>query len=198
LPGFDARVPESIGALRKNYGVTYEDSLDGDRLLLLGAWYARRGSVAEGGRLQERLSRQATSTRDPEARLRYDALSAHLLLARGDSAAALSAFERLAPVARRDDLVWGNTESLPFERLVRAELLFSLGRYQEAIVVADGFDHPTPVVYLPFLPASLILRYRAAQALEHTARAAFYRNRLAALDRTGLLETADHFPNPGG
>jgi tetratricopeptide (TPR) repeat protein len=187
LPGFDAKVTESIMALRKYYGVAYEDSLDHDRLLLLGAWYARRGRVAESARLQERLSRQAARTPDLETRLRYDALSAHLLLARGDSAGALRTFERLAPGARRGDLVWGYTESLPFERLVRAELLFSLGRYQEAIVVADGFDHPTPVVYLPFLPASLILRSRAAQALAHSARAAGYRNRLAALDRTGHL-----------
>jgi hypothetical protein len=125
-------------------------------------------------------------------------LSAHLLLARGDSASALSVLERLAPVARRDFLEWGYTQSFPYERLVRAELLFSLGRYDQAIHVADGFDHPMPIVYLPFLPASLILRYRAAQALAHSARAAGYRNRLAGLDRTGLLKPADRFPNPGG
>jgi serine/threonine-protein kinase len=187
LPKFDAKVTEGIAALRQTYGPAYEDSLDGSRLLLLGAWYARRGRVADGARLRERLSRRAESTRDPEARLQYDALSAHLLLARGDSAAALDALQRLTPIARRDFLVWGHTESLPFERLVRAELLFSLGRYQTAIEVADGFDHPTPIVYLPFLPASLALRYRAAQALAQPERAARYRNRLAALDRTGLL-----------
>jgi hypothetical protein len=187
LPGFDAKVAEGTAALRNAYGAAYEDSLDGGRLLLLGAWYLHRGRMADGVRLEERLSRRAAGPHDPEARLRSDALKAHLLLARGDSTAALIALERIAPVARRDFLTWGYTESFPFERLVEAELLFSLGRYQDAIHVADGFDHPMPVVYLPFLPASLILRYRAAQALNHPARAAGYRRRLAALDRTGLL-----------
>ena len=179
MPGFDARVTESLAALRQGYGPRYEDSLDGGRLLLLGAWYARRGRVGDAGRLLELLAGQAARTGDPEVRLHHDALNAHLMLARGDSAGSLGALQRLTPVARRDFLVWGYAESLPFERLVRAELLFSMGRYQAAIDVAEGFDHPTPIVYLPFLPASLTLRYRAAQALAHTDLAARYRSRLA-------------------
>ena len=90
-------------------------------------------------------------------------------------------------MARRDDLVWGYTASLPVERLVRAELLYARGRYEEAIRIAGGFDHPTPVVYLPFLPASLVLRYRAAQALAQPQRAERYRSRLTVLGRADLL-----------
>jgi len=183
----EPRVTDGITALRKNLGAGYEDSLDGGTLLLLGAWYARSGRLPDAARLQGRLSRKATHTDDPETRLRAAALAAHVLLARGDSTAALTAFERLTPVARRDFLVWGYTESLPVERLARAELLFARGRYREAIAVAGEFDHPTPIVYLPFLPASLAMRYRAARALAQSERAGGYRHRLAALGRTDLL-----------
>jgi hypothetical protein len=119
--------------------------------------------------------------------LRADALAAHLLLARGDSDAALARFGSLTPVARRDYLVWGYTESLPVERLVQAELLLARGRNQEALAVASAFDHPTPVVYLPFLPASLVVRYRASLALSRSEDAARYRDRLAALGRRDLV-----------
>ena len=189
-PELEPRVTDAIATLRKKLGAAYEDSLDGGTLLLLGAWYARSGRLPDAARLQGRLSRQATSTDDPEASLRAAALSAHILLAHGDSAAALSAFERLTPVARRDFLVWGSTESLPVERLARAELLFARGRYKEAIVVAGEFDHPTPIVYLSFLPASLALRYRAARALAQFERAERYRGRLAALGRSDLSATS--------
>jgi tetratricopeptide (TPR) repeat protein len=191
-PQFDPRVRAAVAALRKNLGARYEDSLDSGTLLLLGAWYARSGGVADAARLQGRLSQQATSTGHPQAKLYAAALAGHILLARGDSTAALGAFERLAAVARRDFLMWGSTESLPVERLVLAELLLARRRYREAIAVAGEFDHPTPVVYLAFLPASLTLRYRAARGLGQIERAARYRDRLAAL-RPGQLLATSHW-----
>lgn len=199
LPGFDARVVESIAVLRRHYGSSYEDSLNGGRLLLLGAWLARSGHLTAAARLQGRLSRLAEGTRDAETELESAALDAHMLLARGDSSAALGALERLTPVARRDLLLWGYTESLPAERLTRARLLFSLGRFEQAIRVAEGFDHPTPVVYLAFIPASLSLRYQAALALGQLERATRYRARLSALHRSGLAARTrtSHSPAPG-
>jgi TPR repeat protein len=191
IQGFDSRAAEAIASLRANYGPRYEDSLDGGSLLLLGAWYARSGKAVDANRLQERLSREAAETDDPGAKLRAAALHAHLLLARADTAAALRSLEDLEPVAQRDDLVWGYTESLPLERLTLARLLFSRGRYSEAIRVAEVFDHPSPTVYLPFLPASLDLRYRAATVLTKHAEAAGYRARLKALGRTDLLAIRD-------
>ena len=191
LPGFDSRVSEMIAGLRASHGPRYEDSLDGGSVLLLGAWYARSGKSDDGNRLQDRLSREAAETRDPEARLRADALHAHLLLARGDTTAALGALEGLVPIARRDFLVWGYTDALPVERLLLARLLVSRGRHTEALRVADLFDHPSPIAYLPFLPASLDLRYRAAGALALHDRATRYRNRLAALGRPDLLAVRD-------
>ena len=186
-PGFDSLVPETVSSLRTTYGSSYEDSLDGGRLLLLGAWYVKTRQTAAAERLEQRLAGRATVGRDPEDRLRADALAAHLLLARGDSDAAIARFGRLTPVARRDYLVWGYTESLPVERLVQAELLLARGRNEEALAVASAFDHPTPVVYLPFLPASLMVRYRASLALSRSGDAARYRDRLAALGRRDLV-----------
>jgi tetratricopeptide (TPR) repeat protein len=191
LPGFHSRVEESVAALSRKYGAHYEDSLDGGRLLLLGAWYARAGKIADGARLETLLSRQAATTGDPATKVRADALHSHLLLARGDSAAALQAFESLVPVARWDDLAWGSTEALPVERLIQAELLFSSGRHRAAMNAAERFDHPAPLVFLPFLPASLALRYRAAQALGDPDRAAGYRQRLIALGQGNLIAGMD-------
>jgi tetratricopeptide (TPR) repeat protein len=190
-PQFDPRVRAAVAGLRKNLGARYEDSLDSGTRLLLGTWYARSGQVADAARLQGRLSQQASSTGRPDVKLCAAALAGHILLARGDSVAALSTFERLTPVARRDFLVWGATESLPVERLVLAELLVARRRYRDAIAVAGEFDHPTPIVYLAFLPASLTLRYHAAWGLGQFERAGRYRDRLAAL-RPGELLAASH------
>jgi serine/threonine-protein kinase len=186
-PGFDTRVPETIASFRSVYGAQYEDSLDIRRLLLLGAWYGRTLRISDATRLHGLLARRAAKTPDPEARLYAHALEAHLLLARGDSDAALTRFEGLTPTAWWDDLAWGWAESLPVERITRAELLLSRGRYQEALDVSSAFDHPTPIVYLPFLPASLTLRHRAATAMARPEEAALYRDRLVALGRADLL-----------
>ncbi|HEY7615027.1 MAG TPA: serine/threonine-protein kinase [Gemmatimonadales bacterium] len=187
VPGFDSVVTQAIRATARRVGSRYEDSLDTARLLLLGTWYARSGRLAEAEKLHRRLSRQSPGAGDGDS-LFAAALAAHILLARGDSAAAFATLEGLAPIARRDDLVWGYVESLPVERLVRAQLLHARGRHEEAIRAAGEFDHPTPVVYLPFLPGSLVLRYRAAQALAQPHRAERYRSRLAGLGRATLLQ----------
>jgi serine/threonine protein kinase len=187
LPGLEPKVEESIAALRTKYGQRYEDSLDAGRRLMLGAWYARAGRITEAERLEALLSRQATTSTDPAAPVRADALQAHLLLARGDSAEALQVLEGLVPVSPSDLLAWGNTEALPAERLLLAELLFSSGRHRGAMNAADGFDHPAPLVFLPFLPASLALRYRAARVLAEPDRAEGYRRRLIALNHGHLI-----------
>jgi tRNA A-37 threonylcarbamoyl transferase component Bud32/tetratricopeptide (TPR) repeat protein len=186
-PGLDSKVDETLASLRGTFGRLYEDSLDGSRLLLLGAWYVRTRRLADAGRLYERLTRRAAKTSDPEVRLYADALAAHLVLAQGDSDAALAAFETLTPVAQRDLLVWGYAASLPLERLTRAALLLSRGRHQEGLDVASVFDHPTPIVYLPFLPASLALRYNASHALGRPDKGELYRDRLVALGRGDVL-----------
>ena len=66
-------------------------------------------------------------------------------------------------------------------RLLLARLLLATGRPAEAITVAGAFDHREPSTFLPFVPASLELRYQAARRLGRNADARQYAERLEAL-----------------
>ncbi len=70
---------------------------------------------------------------------------------------------------------------LAVERITLSEILLRRGEYRAAIDVASLFDHPEPLVYVAFLPASLSLRLRAAEALGQTEEASRYRKRLGML-----------------
>jgi tetratricopeptide (TPR) repeat protein len=183
----ESRVGETIALMQRRYGPQYEDSLRSGTRLLLGTWYARSGRVADAARVAARLASQATKTNDPETQLYVSALAAHIMLARGDSAAALAQLETVMPIAPRQTLEWDYASSLPVERLVVADLLFARGRYQEAHDAASVFDYPAPIVYLPFIPASLALRYRAVRALDRPREVARYQKRLQKLGRDDML-----------
>jgi len=58
------------------------------------------------------------------------------------------------------------------------------------------FDHAVPIVFLPFLPASLELRRRAAEQLGQAREARAYAARLAALGATPQLGSASRSPTP--
>jgi hypothetical protein len=66
-------------------------------------------------------------------------------------------------------------------RLLLARLLLATGRPADAIAAAGVFDHPEPSVFLPFVPASLKLRYLAARRLRRDGEAQRYADRLEAL-----------------
>ncbi len=187
LTEVEPQVQASVVRLRGTYGAAYLDSLDSGRLLLLGTWYAHSGEGREADRFEVELRNRAQATGDRAARLGADALAAHLRLARGDSAGAIEALRRLSPVAQREFIAWGTTEALPVERMTLAELLAAAGDQAGALAVAEQLDHPAPVAFLPFLPASLALRYSAARALGQRERAAEYRDRLEALGRADLI-----------
>ena len=106
---------------------------------------------------------------------------------RGDTTAAIAALRDVAPNARRSLLDWELEESLPVERLKLAELLQARGEHREALNVASGFDHQGPVIYLPYVAASLALRYRAAVALGWRRAAQGYMERLDSLGRRDLI-----------
>jgi hypothetical protein len=94
------------------------------------------------------------------------ALTAHIALVEGDTAAALNLFTQLEPTARRGSLPrpW---ESLGLERLAHARVLLARGEYEQAYRVATVFDSPggASIIYLTFLRASLELRLEAAREL---------------------------------
>ena len=59
--------------------------------------------------------------------------------------------------------MWNPWEALGGERLLLARLLLARGEARAALQVASNFDAPSPVTYLPYLPASLELRIEAAE-----------------------------------
>jgi hypothetical protein len=73
--------------------------------------------------------------------------------------------------------------------LALAELLFARGWFAEVLRVASIFDSPSPVMYLIYLPVSLGVRLRAAQALGDAALAERFRARLVALGRSDLTDS---------
>lgn len=150
---------------------------------VLGMWNLRTGRTDRALILRDALAADAEDAGSEWCRrcdLFARSLNAHLLLAGGDSATALEAFERLVPTAPYDTLLWAFAEPLPVGRLEHAELLLATGRAEEAIEVATVFDG-RPVVYLPFVPASLDLRLRAATLLRQPRLQEEYRDRLATL-----------------
>ncbi|HSD30994.1 MAG TPA: protein kinase [Gemmatimonadales bacterium] len=190
-PALRSKVEDFVAWLRETNGQAYEDSISPSSQLQLGTWFARTERVDQATHLHTKLVRQARNTRDPEVAQYANALAAHIALAHGDSALALSLLETLRPVARRGTLEWGFTQALPVERLTLAQLLLARGRYGEANGVASAFDHSTPIFYLPFLAASLAVRYRAARSLGQSRQASWYRDRLLALGRGDLIDAHD-------
>jgi tetratricopeptide (TPR) repeat protein len=148
---------------------------------LVGSWWIHDGAKDRAGPLEPVIARIADSLTSRSAALFAAALDAGLMLARGDSAQGRAALARLNPNAPRDSLQWELGESLPHERLLAAELALRGGKPGEALRLAAGFDHPEPIIYPAYLPASLELRARAAEALGRGDLASEFRGRLRKL-----------------
>ncbi len=142
-------------------------------LRLIAAELAKR-TAQSGSRLDSLLSRVA---------------AARLALVEGDSTVALHRLQALVSSAPLKDLIWQPWEGLAGERLALAELRLATGAAEEAYRLASDVDGHRAVVFLIFLPASLELRARAAQAMGRTDLVSRHRARLASLrreSRTGL------------
>jgi serine/threonine-protein kinase len=132
---------------------------------LFGVSHAVRGDREMVASLRHTLEGEARGHGDPVTRLYAEALRAHEVLLGGDTAIAIARFRGLTPVVPSDSLTWSIAMPLAVERLRLAQLLLARGEHSAAIRVASVFDHPEPAVYVAFLPASLDIRLRAAQAL---------------------------------
>jgi serine/threonine-protein kinase len=157
-------------------------------LLLLGVWHGQHGDTITLRALQQALDSAGRGTDGATARLYANALTAHLQLARGDTAGAIAGYGRLSTVMAEDALEWDWAGSLALERITLARLLLASGRYREARDAASLFDHQGPASYLVLLPASLEIRYRSAVALGNHEAAQGYRQRLIDLGRPELVE----------
>jgi serine/threonine protein kinase len=154
-------------------------------LQLLGSWYAENGDRIGAEAMRNELNRRAVAERDPWLARFAGALEARLTLLAGDTAQAIAGLRQALSAGRREAIDWNPGEPLAPERLLLARLLLKRGEPGEALAIATEFDHPAPVVFLPFLPASLTLRRQAALALGREPDAKRFEERLAALGQTG-------------
>lgn len=157
----------------------------------LTLWNALEGDLPVARTLVRRLDEAAESRGDLRTRTLARAGRAHLLVAEGDTASALEILRGLDPAFPRSDLDYGLFEPLAPERILLAELLLSVGEPAEAYRVAALFDHPGAAMFVPFVPRSLALRVRAAEALpgaDWAQRGRDARNRLESMGRLDLLE----------
>jgi tetratricopeptide (TPR) repeat protein len=148
---------------------------------LLGAWLALSGdSVRLQGFIQS-AEAAAVTLPTAEATLTLSALRAHQAALAGRAGEALQRLDDLTPVANWEILEWDPVRPMPAEHLLRARLLFNVGRHAEAIRAASVFDQHGPNIFVAFLPESLRIRRDAALAMDSVALADRFVRRLEAL-----------------
>ncbi len=171
---------DSAAAAIATLGDRYE-TMSPPALWWRGVWEAHLKHVDQVAVIARLLIRRATQTGDRTDRLMADGMAAHLALARGDTAEALSRLQNLRPAGNGVDIAWGLWEPLAGEQMALAELLLARGDAERALRVAEQLDHPQPMLYLVYRSASLGLRVRAATALGQPDLVRKYRQRLTAL-----------------
>jgi Protein kinase domain len=170
------------GALARERGRKY-DEMPGPNLWLLAEWEARFGTVEALDGIGEVLERRLASSGTRLDSLFSRIVAAHLARLRGDTASALTLLAGLTPNAAQGDLTWQPWEALAGERLALGEMLLAGGRPEEAEDVLAELDSHRAVVYILYLPASLELRARAADAAGRSDLAARHRQRLMTFRR---------------
>jgi eukaryotic-like serine/threonine-protein kinase len=151
-------------------------------LWFLGSWEAHAGRAEVAAEIAESLQARNAVAGNRRDSLLLASLAARVTLARGDSAAALQQLRALAPTTEDGSaLTWNPWESLGGERLILARLLLARGENLAALQTASNFDAPTPMTFLPYLPASLALRLEAAERLGLKKLADELRRRQAVL-----------------
>jgi serine/threonine-protein kinase len=152
-------------------------------LWFLGSWEAHRGRGATAAEIADSIAARNARAGNRRDSLLVSSLNARVTLARGDTTGALEQLRALVPTA--DDgtaLVWNPWEALGGERLLLARLLLARGEARAALQMASNFDAPSPVTYLPYLPASLELRIEAAERLGDRKLAERLRSRQTMLE----------------
>ncbi len=150
-------------------------------LWLCGMWASENGNAEQMRAIEAAVRIKSDSNPSRRDSLIAGSLSAFAALASGDSATAIELFGELKTTGNSGDLSWQPWEPLAAERITLARLLLERGDYEDAYRVASAFDHPQPVIYLAFLPASLQLRIEAADGMGDDRMAEEHRRRLAAL-----------------
>jgi tetratricopeptide (TPR) repeat protein/tRNA A-37 threonylcarbamoyl transferase component Bud32 len=176
------RAREEAQHVREQYDGPYEGWSSDYRLWVVGALEATHGDVDEAATIADELSRRATAGANDRTGMMARSIRAHVALARGDTAEAMSRLEELVPpILPGDDLSWDEFAPLGLERLALARLLLANGDYLQAIRVAEVFDSPSPHIYAVFAKVGLQLRLEAARRIPNQLLASRYRARLEAL-----------------
>ena len=162
-------------------------------LWLLGEWRAAQGDRAGTEIVREALARRRVADSDPRIPRFLGVLDARLALLDGDSVEATDRLRAELGWGRREAIAWELGEALAPDRLLLAQLLLARHQPTEALAAAGVFDHPAPITFLPFLPASLAIRAQAALATGRNEEAQRYHSRLAAL---GQLDDLVWVPSP--
>ncbi len=155
----------------------------------IAVWEAAHGNVTEVDRYAEGLSRLGRESPGESLKASVaEAVAAHSRLLHADTVAAIRILSSLRMDVPYGEMTWGIHEVMPYERLVLAKALLLTGQHAQAHNVAEVFDHPGPIIFLPFLPESLAVRYQAALAMGWTEIADEYQSRLRKLGRTDLID----------
>ncbi len=184
----ESRAARFDSLARVRWGADYAGLRSRQARWALGLWNVWQKDSTTVRAIARKLALEVDQPDGMPASVLARALEAQLSLLANDTASAIRQLRALAPASPHDSLTWGLSEPLAVERLVLARLLLARGEYAEALTVAEGFDHPGPAVYLPFVPASLVIRYRAAEALGLTEGMERARLRLLGLGRGDLLD----------
>ncbi len=174
---------DSAGAAEIEWLERPGDSLNIRRNWWFGQWSAAHGDVTRLETVARRLRVAAESSGTVSDQVPARVMAGRLLLASGDTAAAVDSLRAVRPVAPLTGLNWGFWEPLAAERLLLANLLLAQGRAEEALQVAGSFDGQRSAVDLAFLRPSLEVRRRAAEKLGDRKREEEFGRRLAALTR---------------
>jgi len=175
---YDAEAARAEAFARQLFGDAYQGA-SSQTLWFLGAWYVHLGDTRKAAGILDSMATRAAAGGRGRAALR-DGLAGQVALARGDTAEAARRLRAAAPAAAQGTIEYDLTASLPLERLLAASLDVARGEFARAHRTAASFD-AEPIVNLPFLPASLRVRFLAAERLQRPDLRERYRARIDAL-----------------
>ncbi|NIW35205.1 MAG: hypothetical protein GWN32_01070 [Gemmatimonadetes bacterium] len=186
---FDARAEAEADSIR---GWLATGEASSHTLWMLGVRESRLGRIERLRTIADTLAARSASGEGRLDSLLAEIMQARAALAAGDTAAAVDRLRDLTPTKTRSE-DWYPWETLAAEKMLLARLLLGLERYAEALEVAETLDAPArQPIDLIYLPTSLVIRARAARALDETDLEERFVERLARLGRADLIATLEN------
>jgi hypothetical protein len=172
---------DSVGIAEIAWLEKPEDSLNLRRNWWFGEWSAAQRDTRRLETVARRLHLAAVLSGTPAAQVPARVMTARLILAKGDTTAAIDSLRSIRPAAPLGPLIWDFWDPLAAERFLLAQLLLAKGRTEEALQVANSFDGPRTALDIAYLRRSLELRREAAQRMNDSKLKEEFTHRLATL-----------------